>query len=68
MADSRELTWRPQAAKGDGLSPNQRNCIIYRAGQKRIAREYLLRGQAALAAEVAKLESLMVEGAREEGA
>ncbi len=41
-----------------GLSTNQRNCVVYRAGQKRIARQALIRARAAVADQMAHLQRL----------
>ena len=51
--------------KGNKLPHHKLDCVVYRASQKRICREYLIRAQAELAQEMDTMRRLMHNSARQ---
>ena len=51
--------------KGSMLPHRKLDCVVYRASQKRICREYLIRAQAELAQEMDTMRRLMQRPARQ---
>ena len=51
--------------KGNKLPHRKLDCVVYRASQKRICREYLIRAQAELAQEMDTMRQLMQRSARQ---
>ena len=50
--------------QGTKLPHRKLDCVVYRASQKRICREYLIRAQAELAQEMDTMRQLMQRSAR----
>ncbi len=51
--------------RGTKLPHRKLDCVVYRASQKRICREYLIRAQAELAQEMDTMRQLMQRSARQ---